>query len=100
MLILNSLVTLSGQHQRSNQVSNGKLTHVHHLSLTLKLCPNSTPLYRHTPTSLELTWMDLRRKIRKVKARKPKPHNEQQTLKMTLGYLKWPVQSKGGGEGS
>lgn len=39
-----------------------------------------TPLHRRTPTSLELTWMDLRRKTRKAKARKPKPPNEQQTL--------------------
>lgn len=36
-------------------------------------------LCRHTPISSELTWMDLRRKIRKAKARKPKPPNDRLT---------------------
>lgn len=44
------------------------------------ICNPHTRLSRRTPTSLELTWMDLRRKIRKAKARRPKPLNEQQTL--------------------
>ncbi|KAM4625319.1 signal recognition particle 14 kDa protein isoform 1-T1 [Polymixia lowei] len=51
-----------------------------------------------TPTSLELTWMDLRRKIRKAKARKPKPPNEQQTLSY-LWYLVWHVPSEEAEEG-